>query len=207
MRWARSELRALAASALALLAFATFASASFAQEAPPPAAARVVGLELDRKGQYDRLLVLTNGAVAPRLEANGPEQLTLHIPNATLDPKAPRQVVPGVGSGIREVSAADSDPPGAEVLIRVRRAPGSAAQLSHQDGLIALELERPAAEAERVTLRLINAPLSDLVRKVQQITQKRFVYDDRLQGSAPVIVNEAVTPGEALEFLHTTLLS
>lgn len=191
-----------AASAVAL-----FAAAAFAQEAPPPAAARVVGLELDRAGESDRLLVLMQGETEARVEESGAEQLVLHIANATLDPKAPRQLVPGVGSAIREVSAADSEPPGAEVLIRVRRAPGLSARLSQQDGLIALELARPARAVERVTLRLKDAPLAEFVRRVQQITHKRFVYDERLQGSVTVIVTEAVTPGEALEILHATLIA
>lgn len=188
-------------SVLAALAAVAFAAHAQAPDARP----HIYGLELERSERFDRLLVLADGPITPRLEEAGPERLVLHFAGAALDPAAASQLVPGVGSAIREVSAIESEAP-AEVQVRIRRAPGAAPHLSQRGTIVALEFTRAAQEERRATLRLVNAPLSELVREVAKLTGERFVYDDRLQGNATVIVNEAVTPGEALEILHSTLI-
>lgn len=194
--------RALGAS-LALAAEA--ASAQQPGAAPP---ARVYGIELERTRDLERLLVFADRPLAPRLEAQDAERLVLHLPNATLDPSAPTHLVPGAGSAIRELRAVATGPPNLEVQLLIRGAAGLAApRLSQRDSIVALEFARPREQAERrVTFRLNNRPLTELVAEVHEQTHARFIYDDRLQGSATVIVTEAVTPGEALEILHSTLI-
>ncbi len=188
------------------IAAALALAAPAARAQPADAPVRIYGIELERARGADRLLVLADGPLAPQLEERGPEQLALRFANARLDPSAAKHHVPGVGSAIREVTASESEPPG-EVVIRIRRAPGIAPRLSREGSIVALELARPAEEERRVTMRFKDAPLAELVREVAKLSGTRFLYDDRLQGTATIIVNEPVTPGESLEILHSTLLS
>ncbi len=199
-------MRGLGGIALGVALAAAPASAQQAGE-PPPEGVRVYGITVERAAAVDRLLVFADEPLTPKLEEPSAEEIVLRFPGARLDPSAPRQLVPGVGSAIRGVTASDTDPPNPEVLIRVQRAPGATPQLSRRETIVALELVRPRPGEERVTLRLKDAPLTTLVREVSRLTKQAFVLDERLQGQATVIVNEPVTTAEALEILHATLLS
>jgi general secretion pathway protein D len=175
------------------------------------APARVYGVEIERAGAVDRVLVLASGEAEATLEETSAEEVVLRLANAALDARASRRVVPGSRVAIRDVSIAESGglPPGVE--IRVRRVAGMRAQLSQRGAIVALEIarppepERPAAASIRIDLR--DRPIAELVREVQRITGRAFVWDDRLQGTATVIVQDPVTPGEALEILHATLFA
>ncbi len=193
------------------LALACAAAELRAQESAAPET-RVYGVEVERAEKADRLLVLTVGDVSPQLEEVSSEEVLLRIVNATLDARMPRRLVPAVGAAIRAVSVAESAGPPPSVEIRVRRGAGLAATISRRGTIVALEIARPlepvAARPEaNVRMNLRDRPLVDLVREVQRVTQRRFVWDDRLQGSVSVIVQDPVTPGEALEILNSTLLS
>jgi general secretion pathway protein D len=172
--------------------------------AQQPAAerARVRTIEVDRAARGDLVLVQVEGVVAPRLVVESPDRVVLELPDAVLEPRAPRKLPAAAGTAIRGVSASEA---GSAVAIRIERTPGAAAQLSRQGALIAIEFPRPAPQEARVTLRLKGAPLVQLVNEVQRLTGETFIYDDRLQGTATVIVTAPVTKGEALEILHATL--
>ncbi len=192
----------------AALSLACAVAATRAQEGPS-AGARVYGVEVERAEHADRLLVLTVGDASARLEEVSAEEVLLRLTNATLDPKMPRRLVPAAGAAIRAVAVVENAGPPPSVEIRVRRGAGLAATLSRRGTIVALEIARPpepAAEAS-VRMNLRDRPLVELVREVQRITQRAFVWDDRLQGTVSVIIQDPVTPGEALEILHATLLS
>jgi general secretion pathway protein D len=184
-----------------------FALAALLLGAPPlaraqPEPARVRSIELDRAARGDLVLVQVDGAVTPRLVVEAPERVVLELAGAALDARAPRQLPPAAGTAIRGVVASEDV---GTVAIRIERTPGAAAQLSRQGALIAVEFARVAPEPARVTLRLRGAPLTQLVSEVQRITGETFIYDERLQGTATVIVTAGVTQSEALEILHATL--
>ncbi|MBM4385168.1 MAG: hypothetical protein FJ091_17590 [Deltaproteobacteria bacterium] len=164
--------------------------------------ARVRSIEVDRGPRGDHVLVQVDGAVAPRLVVEAPGRVVLELPGAVLGPRAARALPPAAGTAIRGVSASEES---GAVTVRIERAPGAAAQLSRQGPLISIEFARLAREESRVTLRLRGAPLAQLVNEVQRITGETFIYDDRLQGTATVIVTAPVTKSEALEILHATL--
>lgn len=190
------------------LALALAAAPAIAQEP----AARVYGVELERAPAVDRLLVLTSGRVEPTLEEVSAGEVALRFVDAVLDPRTPRQLSPAPGSAIRGVRLTSEEGPPPRVEIRVVRAPGLRTELSRKGTIVALEIERPpepapAREGATVRMNLRDRPLVDLVREVQRISQRTFVWDDRLQGTATVIVQDPVTPGEALEILHATLLA
>jgi general secretion pathway protein D len=209
--WRRMRAASLIALALALgLADASVVRAQ--ESAAPPA--RIFGVELERAAEVDRLLVLASGETESELIEASPEELILRLENATLDPRAARQLVAGTSAVIRDVRISASDGPPPTVEIRVRREPGMRAQLSRRGAIVALEVARPpeppraeANPAATVRLNLRDKPIVELVREVQRITQRAFVWDDRLQGTVTVIIQEPVTPGEALEILHATLLA
>ncbi|MFI5318748.1 MAG: secretin N-terminal domain-containing protein, partial [Myxococcota bacterium] len=145
----------------------------------------------------------------PRLEEVSPEEVILRLENATLDARAPRQLVPPVGAAVRSVRISEVGAAPPSVEIRVQRPAGLRTELSRRGAIIALEIARPyvpPAEAS-VRMKLVDRPLVELVREVQRITQQTFVWDDRLQGTATVIIQDAVTPGEALEILQSTLFA
>jgi general secretion pathway protein D len=192
----------------ALGAWLALASAAALAQQPAAPPARVYGIEIERGRQSDRLLVFSDRAVAARVEPQGDDALVLHLEGATLDPSAPTHLVQGAGSALRELRVEASDGPSPALHLRIRRTPGLAApRLSQRDTIVALEFPRPPPEADRtVTFRLVNRPLRDLVEEVHKQTQQRFIYDERLEGSATVIVTEPVTAGEALEILHATLI-
>jgi general secretion pathway protein D len=201
-------MRAAGLSALALSIALVSAPASAQERAAP---ARVFGLELERAARVDRLLVLASGEAEPELVEVSPEELMLRLTNATLDPRAARQLVSGTSAVIRDVRVSESAGPPPTVEIRVRREPGVKAQLSRRGAIVALELARPpepepANAAKTVRINLRDQSIVELVREVQRITQRAFVWDERLQGTVTVIIQEPVTPGEALEILHATLL-
>jgi len=210
---ARRRMRAASLIALALALGLGDVSVLRAQgSAAPPA--RVFGVELERAAEVDRLLVLASGEAESSLVEASPEELILRLENATLDPRAARQLAAGTSAVIRDVRISANDGPPPTVEIRVRREPGARAELSRRGAIVALEVARPpeppSAEvnpAATVRLNLRDQPIVELVREVQRITQRAFVWDERLQGTVTVIIQEPVTPGEALEILHATLLA
>lgn len=210
---ARRRGRVAGVCALACALLAVTARPLRAQDATAPPA-RIFGVELERAAEVDRLLVLASRETPARLEELSAEQLVLRIENAALDERARRQAVSGTSGVIRDVVLQESAGPPPVVEIRVRRAAGLRAELTRRGAIVALEVQRPPeparpqARAEAtVRLDLRDKPIVDLVREVQRVTQRRFVWDDRLQGNVTVIVQDPVTPGEALEILHATLLA
>jgi len=187
-----------AASALVLIA-----AAALAQQSAAPV--RVYGLELERAAGLDRVVVQSTGPLAPRLETISDEEVALHLPNALIDANTPRQLSGAAGDSIRSVSASET---GSEVIVRIRRGAGLLTRLVERGAIVAVEVERPERdEAATVRLSLRDAPITQLVNEVRRITGRRFVYDERLQGTVSVIVTDPITEGEALELLHATLFS
>jgi len=184
-------------------ACAVLAAAALAQQPAPPV--RIYGIELERAAGLDRVIVQSAGEPAPRLETISAEELALHIPNAVLDAKTPRELSGAPSDAIRSASASEA---GNEVIVRIRRRAGAPARLALRGGIIAVEVERPEQDAEaNVRISMRDAPIVQLVSEVRRVTGRTFIYDDRLQGSVSVIVTDPITPGEALELLHATLFS
>ena len=194
----------------ALVCALALCSALRAQEAKP---VRIFGVELERGAGVDRLLVLASGEVDAQLIEDGAERLVLRLANAVLDERAQRQIVSGSSGVIRDVGMQSSAGPPPLVEIRATRSAGLRAELTRRGGIVALEVARPPepvrpAAREGATLRfdLRDKPIVDLVRLVQRAVAQRFVWDERLQGNVTVIAQDPVTPSEALELLHATLL-
>jgi general secretion pathway protein D len=204
--------RGVASAAALACALLLWPAAGVRAQDAAGAPARVFGVELERAARVDRLLVLAQGEVQAELVEESPDQLVLRLLNATLDARAARQVVSGSSAVIRDVAMQASAGPPPVVEIRVKRAAGLRTELTRRGAIVALEVARPAEPAPArpdatVRLTLRDRPLVDLVREVQRITQRGFVWDERLEGNATVIVQDPVTPGEALEILHATLLA
>lgn len=172
--------------------------------AQPPAV--VYGLEVETRGDTQRLLVFADRPVAHRLEEPDADRVVLVLPRAALDPTAPRRVRPGRGGAIVVVRAEEKlggDAP--EVRIVVRRAPGAEHALEQRGATLALSFAG-GAPTERVPIAFEDEDLPRVVDYVAGVADESFVYDEKLQGRVSIASTEPVTPKEARAILDTVLL-
>jgi general secretion pathway protein D len=170
------------------------------------APARVYGIEVETRGDTQRLLVFADGEVEPRLEEPDPDRLILVLPRAALDSTAPTRVRPSRGGALRLVVASEQrrgDAP--EVRLEIRRSRGAKPTLERRGSAIALSFEG-GAPSERVSISFDGEQLAEVVDKIAKVVGQSFIYDEKLQGRVSIASTEPVTPEEARAILDTVLL-
>lgn len=204
--------------ALLCLALVAVAGAAWAQAPAPladaaaPAApvsappARVYGLEVETRGDTQRLLVFADGDVTPRLEQPDENRVVLILPRAALDSSAPRRVRPGRGGAIRLATATEQRSGSApEVRIEVHRAPGAIPSLEQRGSALALAFEGGAPQ-EKVSIAIDDEMLNEVVDRLAKISGVTVMYDETLQGRVSIASTVPVTPEEVRAILDTVLL-
>jgi general secretion pathway protein D len=174
----------------------------------PSRAPRVYGMELETRGDRDRLLVFATQALVYRVEEVDPETVRVRLPGAVLDAAASRQLAPTVGSGLTGVRALErKESAGPEVWIELKRVAGTPISPSQRGSILALELPREASgAAPDFTLQFEDTDIADVVRAVSEATGEPFLFDGRLQGKVTIAVADRVTREDALEILNAALL-
>ncbi len=181
-------------------------------EAPQPAPGagaaepvEVYGVELERRGRTERLLVFAEKALEPRLEELDADTVLLVLPGAVLDRTAPGRVRPEVGKAVTRVDVFEpADSAGPEVRLMIRRARGLEPSLSQRGAILALEFARP--DGGGVTLDFRDAELAEIVREIGAATGVSFLFDERLRGRISIAVGEELSREAALEVLDAALL-
>jgi general secretion pathway protein D len=168
---------------------------------------RVYGLELESRGERQRLLVFAEEPVEPALIEADDRTLILSLPGAILDPSAPRRVLPAEPGPVSRVTAFDrADVETPEVRVVITRQPGAAPQLSQRGAILALDFAGPGAPDPGIVLQYRDAEIAKVVRDVAKATGERFLFDDQLRGHLTLIAPDRLSRREALEMLHTALL-
>jgi general secretion pathway protein D len=177
-----------------------------AAEPAPAALVTIYGIELQAARADDRVLVFAEHELAGELHALDAATVELVLPNARLAESAARRLRPDVGGAIAGVIA--YEPEGRrEVRLRIERAPGAEPALTRRGAILAVEFPRTAAPPEGITLSFVDAELAEIVREVGKAAGTRFLFDDRLAGRATLSIVNRVSPAEAVEILHSALLS
>lgn len=166
----------------------------------------VYGIELETLHGRDRLLVFAEAPIGYELIESDPGTLIVSLPGSVLDPSAARRLEPEVGGPVTLVTAFDrADVEAPEVRIVVARAPGLMPEVSQRGAMLALDFPREEVLTEGLTLQFRDAEIAEVVRAVADATGVRFLFDPRLKGKVTLIVADRVSPGEALELLHSAL--
>jgi general secretion pathway protein D len=197
MRWTR-VLLILAVSALAV------PRANGALDTAGPV---ISGIELEGSAERDRVLVFGRGELTHRVVEEAEETLILSFPGASLDPSAPRFVIPDLGGVISKVNLNEpvGGPP--EVQLVIQRMAGASAEISVQGAMLAVDFPRPAPGEQSLTLRFVETELAEIVRSVGDATGQAFLFDDdKLKGKVTIFVADRVESAEALEILAAALL-
>jgi general secretion pathway protein D len=173
-----------------------------------PAPVSVYGVELDARGDRERVLVFGAAPIEGRLEERDAKTLLVVIPGAVLDASAPARVTGAPGAAVRVVTIEEvAGEGGPELRLVIERVPGLPAELSSRGATLAVELSRPAPVVERgIAMQFANTELAEIVEKVARATGQRFIYDDSLRGRITITSPERVSREEAIELLHTALL-
>jgi len=175
----------------------------------PAAAApvEVYGIELEVRGEQERVLVFADAPLAARLEELDAERLLLVLPGAVLDDSAPRRVDPPAGGTVLELDARELH--GAvtpEVQVEIRRRADAEPELVQRGDTLAVAFERPRLRAaDGLALRFEDAELAQVVETIARATGETFLFDDRLSGRITIALSDRVTSAEALDLLHAAL--
>jgi general secretion pathway protein D len=180
-----------------------------AEPAHAAAPVRIYGVELQEGAEHDRVLVFAEHALEAKLVTLDADTIELRLPNATLEPSAARRIQPDVGGAVFAVTAfapVTKGPP--EVRIQIERGAGVEPMLSSRGAILAVEFPLPeGARATGLTLSFVDTELAEVVRDVSKATGESFMFDESLQGRVTISVVNRVTPAEAIQILHTALLS
>ena len=184
---------------------------------PPPAAARaaaepsvrIYGIELQAAADRDRVLVFAEHALAAELVTLDADTVELRLVGATLAASATRRIRPDVGGAVSEVLAFEPVTRGApEVRIQIERSAGAEPELSRRGAILAVEFPLPAGARDTgLTLSFIDTELPEVVREIGKASGASFLFDDRLKGRVTLSIVNRVTPAEAIQILHSALLS
>jgi general secretion pathway protein D len=181
---------------------ALLAAAAAGAQAP----VRIYGLEVETRGDTQRLLVFADAPLSPRLEHPSGDRLLLVLPRAALDASAPTRVRPDRGGAIALVTA--SERRGAEipeVRVEVRHAPGARPELEQRGSMLALAFAG-GAPMRRIPLAFENEDLPRVVDTLADAVGEQFIYDEKLRGRVSIASTTPVTAGEARAVLDTVLL-
>lgn len=174
-------------------------------ETPPVS---VYGIEIDVRGEQERVLVFGSRDLGSRVTERGPERVELLLPRAVLDPTAPTRVQPLRAGAVLEVRAVEERGEGApQVRISIRRRAGAAFAVEERGATLAVAFRRtlPSREGE-LALSFDNAPLSEIVGEIARATGQTFLYDeDALSGRASIVLMQRIGRDEALSLLHSLL--
>jgi len=174
---------------------------------------RVHGLTLEVGDARERLLVLSDAPLEPRLESVDPRTVMLVLPGAQLDGSAPTRIAPEGRGTVERVTAFERAGAGGEPEVRVvvQRRPGSPPELQRKAGVVALDFEtrpppRAPAAAETVRVAYRQAPLPRVVGDLARATGETVIFDESLRGRVTVEGPDRMTPGEARLLLDSLLL-
>jgi general secretion pathway protein D len=192
----RAALAPLAPLLTALLA----AGAAGAEQTP----ARIYGLEIERRGASERLLVFADRSFEYEIAELAPDRVLLSIPWAALDDTAPT-ALRGRAGAIALVSASERRGAQApEVRIEVVRARGAPAQVEQRGAILALAFPAPQDE-QRVELRVRNEDLKYVVEAVARGVGETFIHDEALQGRVTLALAQPPTRAQARALLDAVL--
>jgi len=168
----------------------------------------VYGVELDARGEHERVLVFGDRELDARLDERDPKTLVVTIRGALLDASAPSRVTGQPGAAIRSVRIESVvSPSGPELRLVIDHAQGLPVELSQRGATLAVEFRRPERPVERgIPMQFVASELAEIVEKVGRATGQRFVYDDTLRGRVTITSPERVSRDEALELLNSALL-
>jgi general secretion pathway protein D len=177
---------------------------------PGEAPVRIYGIELQAGAERDRVLVFAEHELTAELVTIDAGTVELRLSGATLVASATRRIRPDVGGAVSEVVAFEpvAHGGGSEVRIQIERSAGALPTLSRRGAILAVEFLLPAGARDTgLTLSFVDAELSEVVREVAKATGTSFLFDERLEGRVTLSVVNRVTAAEALQILHSALLS
>ena len=180
------------------------------RQPPGEAPVRIYGIELLAGAEHDRVLVFAEHELTAELVTIDAGTVELHLSSATLVASATRRIRPDVGGAVSEVIAFEPEARGggSEVRIQIERSAGAVPTLSRRGAILAVEFPLPAGARDAgLTLSFVDAELSEVVREVAKATGTSFLFDERLEGRVTLSVVNRVTAAEALQILHSALLS
>lgn len=175
-----------------------------------PAPTRVYGVEVDSNDQRDRVLVFADGPVQPKLHAGSGGAAILSFPGASLDPSAPRHVVPKGGGPVRAVVVSQSRTP-LEVRVTIAHAVGVTPSLSQRGQQVALDFPRVRVSTTRaggrvLPARWLNIRINEAVDRLARFVGMRLIHDDTLRGMVDIEAQQPLTEPEAAAMIDALLL-
>ena len=196
---------------------------------------RIYGIEIDKDGDADRLLVFADGPVEVQQVPVNAGSAVLVFPNGQLDPSAPNRLRGPAGSRIRLMNLFErknADPPEVRLVVQVR--PGPPPLLSERGSVVALVFppapgaaatpreparspsrrapprgRRPSAPSEPTfPVRMLGVTLEEAVKRLASFIEQPILLTGGAirRGTINVDAPEPVTRREARALLEAVLL-
>ena len=168
---------------------------------PEPTFTEVYGLQFDRSGALERLVVLTDGIASYHVNEIAPDTLMVQIHGAIIDPEAAVRIAPEPAGSVGLVTAfqqPEMDDP--EVRIVVRRAPGVTPDVSQRGTMLFLDF--PKSEGLAAELPMFEEPATPAAAAPSTGASKAVAQAVAETVPAPEPVPAAIDALESVDILE-----